>query len=116
MVARTEDGGHDHGVDEGAGDVGADHLEDEREGRGGGVFVGEVGGRVGDVKADEEDGDDVEEEDTPEDVLDYAGDVLVRIGGLTGCDGDGFSAAIWWGLVDRSEVGELGETYMRKML
>lgn len=118
VVARAEDGGHDHGVDERAGDLGADHLEHEGEGRGGGVLSGEAGGGVGDVEADKEDGDDVEEEDAPEDVLDHAGDVLVRGRCLAGGDGDGFRAAVGEGggyedggeAADAADEGGAGET------
>lgn len=117
MVACAEDGGHNHSVDERAGDLGPDHLEDDGEGRGGGVLGGEAGGGVGDVEPDEEDGDDVEEEDAPEDVFDDAGDVLVGGGGLAGRDGDGFRAAVGEGgghedggeAADAADEGGTGE-------
>lgn len=118
VVARAEDRGHDHGVNKRACDLGADHLEHEGEGRGGGFLGGEAGGGVGDVQADEEDGDDVEEEDTPEDVLDHAGDVLVWRGCLAGSDGNGFRSAVGEGggyedggeATDAADKGGAGET------
>ena len=115
MVASAEDGGHDHSVNKRPGDFGSDHLEDDGEGRSGGVLGGQAGGGVGDVEADQEDGDDIEEEDAPEDVLDDAGDVLVRGGRLAGGDGDGFGAAVWGVLVGERNGGEVvGGTYRRR--
>lgn len=58
MVTRRQYARHDDGVDEASRDVGADHLEDDGEGRGAGVFGVEVRVVVRDVQADEEDGED----------------------------------------------------------
>lgn len=118
VVACAENGGHDHSIDERARDLGPNHLEDDGKGRGSRVLGGEAGGGVGDVEPDEEDGDDVEEEDAPEDVFDDAGDVLVRGRRLAGRDGDGFRAAVGEGggdedggeAADAADEGGAGET------
>lgn len=95
MVSGADDAGHDNGVDEGARGLGAGHLEDQGEGGDGGATCGKARGVVGQVQADEEHGEDVEEEDAPEHVLDHARDVLGGVLGLSCGDGDGFGAAVW---------------------
>lgn len=94
MVPRRKDRSHDHSIDKAPRDIRPDHLKHQRERRGRRVLGRQVWGGVGDIEADEEDGDDVEEEDAPEDVFDDAGDVFVRGGRLAGGDGDGFCAAV----------------------
>ena len=94
MIAGADDAGHDDGVDERARGLGADHLEDQGEGGHSGGFGGEAWVVVGDVQADEEHGEDIEEENTPKYILDHAWEVLGGILGLSCSDRDGFSATV----------------------
>lgn len=58
VVARGEHAGENNGVDDAAGSLGACHLEDDGEGGSARVLFVEVRVVVGDVEADEEDGED----------------------------------------------------------
>ena len=68
-------------------------LEDDGEGAGFGVAFGEARVGVRHVQADDEDGEDVEDDDAPEDVADDAREVAGGIPRFAGCDGDGFGCA-----------------------
>ena len=90
-VADGEDGDHDDDVHDRveALDPGVGDGDDE----GGGVRVGGVGADepwvcVGHEQADEDEGDDVEEADAPEDLLDGCGQGFARVGGLGGGESD----------------------------
>lgn len=86
-------GGEERGVDDGGETLDACLADGNDEGRGeGGGLGAEVGVVRGHEEADDECADDVEEQDTDVDLLDCAGDVATRVLGLTGSNGDDFSA------------------------
>ena len=94
-VADREDGDHDDDVHDRvqALDAGVEDGDDE----GGGVGIGRVSAdeasvRVGHEEADENEGDDVEEADAPEDLLDRCGEGLAWVGGLGRCEPDELGA------------------------
>ena len=94
-VADREDGDHDDDVHDRveALDPGVGDGDDE----GGGVGVGGVGPDepwvcVGHEQADEDEGDDVEQADAPEDLLDGCGQGFARVGGLGGGESDELGA------------------------
>lgn len=68
-------------------------LEDDGERTRPRVAVRQIGVVIWHVQADDKDGDEVEEHDSPEDIADNLGQVLRGVLGLTGCDGNGFGAA-----------------------
>jgi hypothetical protein len=94
VVPSRNDRSENHGVNKGASCFCAGHLKHEGEWRGGGFLGREAGGVVGDVEADKEDREDVEEEDAPEYILYYAGEVFGGVLCFAGCDGYGFCAAV----------------------
>ena len=83
-IADGEDGNHDDDVHDRVetGDTGVGDCDDERRGFGvgGGGAVNEAFFRVWDEQANERQGDDVEESDTPEDLLDGCWEGLARVG------------------------------------
>ena len=90
-VARREHRGEDHGVHECGGREQARVLEDEREGAYGDVgHVVPEKARVGvrNDQADDEDREDVEEQDSPEDLSDGLGNVLLGMLGFASGDAD----------------------------
>lgn len=93
VVGGGDDAGHEHGVDEAAGDGAAGLHEDDGKRAGGGVALGEARVVVGHVEADNDDRHDVEEDDAPEDVADHFGEVFGRVFGFAGCYGNGLGAA-----------------------
>ena len=103
-------GGQDHGVDDGGqdGDAGTVDGDDPWGLRGTGGSAGlraqQVRVVVGHEHADGEGAQDVEEQDAPEDSAHGLGDVLARVLGLTGRDGDHLDASVGEGGVD--EGGE----------
>jgi hypothetical protein len=118
VVTRGEDGGHDHSIYEAPRDIRPHHLKHQRKRRSRRVLCRQARGGIRDIQTDDEDGDDVEEEDAPEDVFDDAGDVFVRGRRLAGGDGDGFCAAVGEGggyedggeTADAADEGGAGET------
>lgn len=96
MVACGDDTGHDDGVDEAARHSAAGLLEDDGEGTGAGILAVETGIGVGHVQADHEDRKDVKHQNPPEDIAHNTGEILGRILGLSGGDGNGLgtSAAV----------------------
>lgn len=94
MVSGAYHTGHDDGVHETSCDIGAGHLKDDRKGGCGGGFGGEFWVGVGHVETDEEDGDDVEDEDSPEDVFDHSRHVLCGIFGFSRSDSNGLGATV----------------------
>ena len=90
-VASGEHRGEDHGVHERGGREQARVLEDEREGAHGDVgHVVPEKARVGvrNDQADDEDREDVEEQDSPEDLSDGLGNVLLGMLGFACGDAD----------------------------
>lgn len=88
MVACAENTGQDDSVDEATSSFRTRHLEDDGERRcrrGSGVESWTV---VRYVEANEDDGDNVEEQNAPEDVLHDSWEVLCRVLRLTGRDGN----------------------------
>lgn len=73
------------------------------EGRGAGIAasVEETRVVVGDDEADHEDGQDIEEKDTPEDALDGLGDVLARVLDLTDSNTNDFGTSEGEGRLDK---------------
>lgn len=94
VISGREHTRENDGVDDASCRLCARHLEDDGEGGCVGLLGVEVRVRVGDVEADEEDGEDVEEEDTPEDVLDDLGHGACGVLGFTGGDGDGLGSSV----------------------
>lgn len=94
VVGGRDDAGQDDGVDEAARDVAASFGENDGEGAGAGVLLAQVGIVVRHVEADQQDGQDVEEQDAPEDVAHDPRQVLGRVFGLSGGHGDGFGSSV----------------------
>lgn len=69
-------------------------MEYEGEWGSGGCFAGESGIVVRDVETDEEDGKDVEDEDTPEYIFHYTRKILRGVFGFPRGYSDGFGAAV----------------------
>lgn len=105
MVAGGDYAREDDGVDEGARDLGPGHCECDGEGRGVRGLCVEIGVVVGDVEADHKRGQDVEEQDPPEDVLDDPRQHAGRVSSLARRDGDGLGAAVG----ERSRYEDGGE-------
>lgn len=94
MVTSREDTGENHSVDDTPCRFGSRHFKNNGE-RGCVAGLGaEVRVCVWDIQADEENREDVEKQDTPEDVLDNLWHVACRVFGLSSGDGDGFSATV----------------------
>lgn len=106
VVAGRDDAREDDGVDEGAGDLGPGHGEGDGERRGVRGLCVEAWVVVGDVEADHQRRQDVEEQDAPEDVLDDPRQHTRRVARLARRDGDGLGPAVGEGR--RHEDG--GET------
>lgn len=70
MVSGGNNRGHNHRVNETASNITADLLEDDREWTRPGVTIGQAGVVIRHVQADDDDGDEVEENNSPEHVAD----------------------------------------------
>ena len=68
MVSGGNDRGHNHCIDEAAGNITADLLEDDREWARPGVTIGQAGIIIRHVQTDDDNGDEVEENNSPEHV------------------------------------------------
>ena len=95
MIRRRKHTRHDNSVNETPRRIRPGHLEHEREWRRPCVFVVETVGRVRDVEAEDEHGEDVEEQDAPEYVADYFWEGFGGGDGFAGGDGDGFGSSVW---------------------
>ncbi len=110
-VADGEDGDHDDDVHDGVEACDSGVVDGDDKGGGFGVrreLADEAGVGVGNQKADEGEGDDVEEADTPEDLLDRCGEGLAGVGGF-GCgktDEFGAGKGKGGGHKDRAEAFE----------
>ena len=94
MIASTEYTGEDDCIDEAAGCFGSSHLEDDGERRGSSRPIVETRTVVRNVEAYQDHRNDIEEQNSPENILHHSWQVLGRVLGFASCDRDGFSPAI----------------------
>jgi hypothetical protein len=94
MISRTNDGCKNDSVNEVTSCMCTSHLENNGEGRGRRRLGGKIVVTPRDVKANEKDGNNIEEEDTPEDILHDTGKIFGGILRFTGSDGNGFSSTV----------------------
>jgi hypothetical protein len=93
-VGDTDDGNSDHSVEDGGEDFDTSEADSDDEGRVlrvGTVGVEKVGVAGGNNETKDEEADDVEESDTPEDLLDSLRKSLSGVGGFSGCETDQLS-------------------------
>lgn len=92
MVGRRYTACHKHCVDKAAGTNTANLCKDDCKGARGGILGGEPGIIVRHVQTYDGNGDQIEQNHTPEDITDHTGKSFGWVLGLPGCDCDGFSA------------------------
>lgn len=93
MVTSREDTSDDDSVNEAAGNTAACLLENDGKGGGPGVLGGQFGIVVWHIQANHEDGQDIEDEDSPEDIANHLRHVARGVLRLSGSDGNGLRSA-----------------------